>query len=95
MKRSLSYMISMSLFVLYLFVFCNAEKMNVSKEYQMFYIDHELKYYLPDNELCKYVIDQEWEYNQDAQSKNIDRGWGTFENSATWMGGGIFILCLA
>ena len=87
MKKIICYSLSLGLFVFYLAVLGNAGKRAVSTEYQLFYVDHELKYYLPDHELEKYTVDQEWNYNISVQSQNIDRSWSHYENDATWMTG--------
>lgn len=78
------YGISIILFVFYIVVLINSMKTKVSIEYHMFYIEHKLAYYLKDQELQNYGVNEEFAYVSDGKYRNQGMGWGAVTDSGTW-----------
>lgn len=76
---------SCCLLLFYLLVLWDAHKLDVTEEYRMYYVTKELLYHLNDGMLENYTINEEYEYNKQNPSYNIDIGWSEFDSNGAWM----------
>lgn len=80
----LCYVISIILFVFYSTVLLNGMRTDVSVEYSMFYIENKLAYYLKDQELQNYGVNEKFSYMSEGKYRNQGMGWGAVTEKGTW-----------
>lgn len=79
------YGISIILFLFYIAVLISSTKTKVSIEYSMFYIEHKLAYYLKDQELQNYGVNETFDYVSEGRYRNQGMGWGAVTENGTWI----------
>jgi len=91
MKNKLSalayYAAAAVLFLFYVLVLLSSTETNVSVEYQMFYIEDKLAYFLEDGGLKKYGVSEDFQYIPDGMYRNQGKGWGRITKNGTWTSG--------